>query len=237
LPLLQFVFCAALLTTPVATSPDAVIFISGDEGVNSTTSYWYGGSLHPLVVTRDGVSYRLIGKGVVEEIGGEEPVRSYLQADRLGSVRMVMDDEGQVVQSLGYDDYGSTRIAGQSAAASFDSMASFYRFQGQEQETFPLAKLGIDNEALASWLGEIQLYHYPWRDYGAGLAVFTETDPIPRDDSLYAALGANPVNNTDETGGMPTHGGGDRQEVDEPAWRSRRLRRISKKTMRRTRKS
>jgi RHS repeat-associated protein len=115
---------------------------------------------------------------------------------------MATDDQGQVVQSLSYDDYGLTRIAGESSAAAEDGMASFYRFQGQEQETFPLAKLGIDNEALAQWLDQIQLYHFPWRDYGAGLAVFTETDPIPRDDSLYAALGANPVNYADETGGM-----------------------------------
>ena len=175
---------------------------AGAEGQgSSTTDYWYGGGLHPLVVTRDGVDYRLIGKGVVEQVA-EQPTRSYLQADRLGSVRVVTNDQGKVVQSLGYDDYGLTRIEGQSAAASFASMTSFYRFQGQEQETFPLARLDIDHDALASWLDQIQLYHFPWRDYAAGLAAFTQTDPIPRDDSLYAALGANPVNYTDETGGM-----------------------------------
>jgi RHS repeat-associated protein len=113
-----------------------------------------------------------------------------------------MDDQGKVAQSLGYEDYGLTRIQGQSAAASFDGMTSFYRFQDQEQEVFPLAKLGIEDVALAQWLDQIQLYHFPWRDYAAGLASFTQTNPIPRDDSLYAALGANPVNYTDETGGM-----------------------------------
>jgi hypothetical protein len=176
---------------------------AGSEGSGSSiTSYWYGGALHPLVVTRDGVSYRLIGKEVVEALGSEGATRSYLQADRLGSVRMVTDDQGRVVQSLGYDDYGLTRIEGQSAAASFDSMASFYRFQGQEQEVFPLARLGIEDDALAEWLDQIQLYHFPWRDYAAGLAVFTQTDPVPTEDSLYSAFAANPVNSTDETGGM-----------------------------------
>jgi RHS repeat-associated protein len=95
-----------------------------------------------------------------------------------------------------------TRIEGQSAAASFDSMASFYRFQGQEQEVFPLARLGIEDYALAEWLDEIQLYHFPWRDYAAGLAAFTQTDPVPTEDSLYRAFAANPVNSADETGGM-----------------------------------
>jgi hypothetical protein len=176
---------------------------AGSEGQgSSTTSYWYGGALHPLVITRDGVTYRLIGKEVVEAVGSDSATRSYLQADRLGSVRMVTDDQGRVVQSLGYDDYGFTRIQGQSAAASFDSMASFYRFQGQEQEVFPLARLGIEDDALAQWLDEIQLYHFPWRDYGAGFAAFTQTDPVPTEDSLYSAFAANPVNSTDETGGM-----------------------------------
>ena len=50
----------------------------------------------------------------------------------------------------------------------------------------------------------IQLYHFPGRDDAAGLAAFAETDPIPTENSLYAALGANPVNYTDETGGMRT---------------------------------
>ena len=155
--------CGILMSTPLC---------AGETG-SSTTSYWYGGFLHPLVVTRDGVNHRLIGKSVVEMIGSQV-TRSYLSADRLGSVRMVTDDQGKVVQSLGYDtDYGSTRIEGQSAAASFDGMASFYRFQGQEQEIFPLARLGIDNDALASWLDQIQLYQFPWRDYAAGLTAFT----------------------------------------------------------------
>jgi RHS repeat-associated protein len=176
---------------------------AGSEGEgSSTTLYWHGGELHPLVVTRDGINYRLIGKGVVEQ-AADQPTRSYSHGDHLGSVRMVTDDAGTVADSLSYDgDYGLTRIQGQTYASADDSMTIFYRFQGQEQETFPLAKLGISDSALAQWLDSLQLYHFPWRDYGAGLASFTQTDPIPRDDSLYAALGANPVNYTDETGGM-----------------------------------
>jgi RHS repeat-associated protein len=176
---------------------------AGSEGVgSSTTIYWYGGGLHPLVVTRDGINYRLIGKGVVEQVRDQQS-RSFLHGDPRGSVHMVTNDQCAVTQSLGYDgDYGLTRIQGQSSATTDDSMTSFYRFQGQEQETFPLAKLGISDSALAQWLDQLQLYHFPWRDYAAGLAAFSQTDPVPRDDSLYAALGANPVNYTDETGGM-----------------------------------
>src|SRR5688572_9330658 len=96
---------------------------------SSSTSYWYGGSLHPLVIERDGGTYRLIGKDVVEALTGSQLTRSYAHADHLGSVRVVTDDAGRVVQSLSYaTDYGSTRIAGQSTAATDDSVASFYRF-------------------------------------------------------------------------------------------------------------
>jgi hypothetical protein len=170
---------------------------AGEQEGTSSTSYWYGGELNPLVVTRDGVSYRLIGKSVVEMLGSEV-TRTYAHADHLGSLRMVTDDGGEVVQSLSYDDYGLTRIAGESTAATDGSMASLYRFQGQEQEVFP----GIDDPSLAAWLDQIQLYHFPWRDYATGLAAFTETDPFPTPESLYSALTANPVNVTDETGGI-----------------------------------
>jgi hypothetical protein len=45
---------------------------AGTQGQgSSTTSYWYGGALHPMVVTRDGVNYRLIGKDVVEQINAD----------------------------------------------------------------------------------------------------------------------------------------------------------------------
>jgi hypothetical protein len=176
----------------------------GSQGAgSSTTSYWYGGGLNPLVVERDGVNYRLIGKSVVEQGAGDALMRSYLHADHLGSTRVITDEQGDTLESLGYDgDWGLTRITGQTSAASYDDMASFYRYQGQEQEIFPLTKLGISDSALAAWLDQVELYHFPWRDYAAGLATFQQIDPIPAEDSLYRAFGSNPVNFTDPTGGM-----------------------------------
>jgi hypothetical protein len=64
------------------------------------TDYWYGGSLHPLVVDRDGVASRMIGKSIVEELSGNRVNRFYLHADSIGSVRMITDDRGKVVASL-----------------------------------------------------------------------------------------------------------------------------------------
>jgi hypothetical protein len=62
--------------------------------------------------------------------------------------------------------------------------------------------LKIDDSAMARWLDEIQLYHFPLRDYASGLAAFLQTDPVPAEDSLYAAFGANPANFGDDSGAM-----------------------------------
>ncbi|HEY7748394.1 MAG TPA: hypothetical protein VH933_06935, partial [Aestuariivirgaceae bacterium] len=172
---------------------------------SSTTSYWYGGGISPLVIVRDGVTSRLIGKGVIETLdqSGSVASRSYLYGDHLGSIRVIADDQGTVTHSLGYDgDYGLTRIAGQRAASGVNDMASFWRFHGQEQEIFPLETLNIENSSLAAFLDHLQLYHYPLRDYAAGLAAFLQTDPVPAHDSPYQPFAANPVNFTDPTGAV-----------------------------------
>jgi hypothetical protein len=178
---------------------------AGSEGSgSSTTDYWYGGNLHPLVIDRDGVTSRMIGTSVIEQVAaGDSVTRAYLYDDHGGSVRTITDDAGAVTLSLGYDgDWGATRLSGQDYAASYATMASFYRYKGQEQEIFPLGTLRIDDDALAAWLDDVQLYHFPLRDYAAGLAAFLQTDPIPSEDSLYAAFGANPANFGDVNGAM-----------------------------------
>jgi uncharacterized protein RhaS with RHS repeats len=114
LPLSQTIRDASakvLLTAAITYDADGLrasrVVVASQAERHSTTSYWYGGALHPLVVTRNGVNYRLIGKSVVETLGQGQVARSYAYADHLGSVRMVTDDAGDVVRSLSYDgDYG-----------------------------------------------------------------------------------------------------------------------------------
>ncbi|HJT91694.1 MAG TPA: hypothetical protein VJ777_07080, partial [Mycobacterium sp.] len=170
----------------------------------STTDYWYGSGIDPLVIVRDGVSYRVIQGILIEQRQGDaEPVAQYFVFnDHLGSVRMVTDADGAVVESIGYDgDWGLTRIAGQASPSSYDAMTAFWRFQGKEQETFPLSRLGIDDTALAAWLDDMQLYHFHYREYGAGLGAFLAIDPAGQDSSPYMAFGGNPANAVDPDGG------------------------------------
>ncbi|HKG73387.1 MAG TPA: hypothetical protein VKA79_04035, partial [Aestuariivirgaceae bacterium] len=131
-------------------------------------------------------------------------------------VRVITDDAGTATLSLGYDgDWGSTRVSGQDYAASYGTVASLYRYKGQEQEIFPLGTLNIEDSALAAWLDELQLYHFPLRDYASGLAAFLQTDPIPSEDSLYAAFGANPANFGDDNGAMLEEGADDSERIEQ----------------------
>ena len=174
------------------------------SAATSSTDYWYGSGIDPLVIVRDGISYRLIQGILIEQRTGDAaPVAQYyVFNDHLGSVRMVTDAAGEVVESIGYDgDWGRTRIEGQASVTSYDSMSALWRFQGREQDTFPLSRLGIDDTALAGWLDDLQLYHFHFREYAAGFAAFLSIDPAGQDASPYMAFGDNPANAVDPDGG------------------------------------
>jgi RHS repeat-associated protein len=158
----------------------------------------------PLVVERDGATYRMLGGLVIEErVNGKAGTQYYPHRDYASSVRVVTDGTGAVAASLGYDgDWGSARVQGQDYVASDSGMEAFYRFQSQEAEIFPLNTLNIEDQALESWLDELQLYHFPYREYSAGLAIFLSHDPAGQSISPYAAFGANPANITDPTGAV-----------------------------------
>jgi RHS repeat-associated protein len=178
-----------------------------DEGSgSSTTAYWYGNALVPLVVERDGKTYRMIGGIAIEErTGNGAGAQYYPHRDYTTSVRVVTDGTGVVAASLGYDgDWGITRIQGQDDVTSDSGMEAFYRFQSHEAEIFPLAALNITDGSLGAWLDELQLYHFPYREYSAGLAIFMSQDPARQSVSPYSAFGANPANIGDPSGAIDT---------------------------------
>jgi RHS repeat-associated protein len=109
----------------------------------------------------------------------------YLLHDHLGSVRLVVDGTGKVVDTLDYDPFG--RPAGPVPTADFSP-----RFAG----------LFFDSEA--------QVYLTLSRAYAPDLARFLQPDPqkrIPygsqKDLSLYAYCGGDPVNFVDRDGAEP----------------------------------
>jgi hypothetical protein len=200
----ETVLTASMAYDPIGRRTSRTVTAVDEGSGSSVTEYWYGKALVPLVVERDGVTYRMLGGLVIEErVNGKASTQYYPHRDYTSSVRVVTDGTGAVGASLGYNgDWGSARIQGQDHAASDDGMEVFYRFQGQEAEIFPLSALNISDEALESWLDELQLYHFPYREYSAGLAIFLSHDPARQSISPYAAFGANPANFTDPTGAV-----------------------------------
>ena len=121
--------CALLLAVLVAAgaadqmlatsaSPEPTAAASGAAGASSTrTLYSYGGQLRPLVEETNGVqTLNIYGPGgqIIAQVApdgqGGQAVR-HLLADHLGSTRVALDADGNVVARIEYDPHGETAAA------------------------------------------------------------------------------------------------------------------------------
>ena len=160
--------------------------VSSEAGASSTrTLYSYGGQLRPLVEETNGVQTlniygpdgQIIAQVARDGQGGRE-VR-HLLADHLGSTRVALDADGNVVARFEYGPYGETAASGTAAAD------VRYRYTGHPYD-------------------EPQgLYETPARQYDPTLGRFLSVDPQREDASPYAYAGNNPVGLVDPTGGTP----------------------------------
>ncbi len=128
----------------------------------------------------DTLSKKFFADGYID-CSGDEPVACFYLKDHLGNVRMVVDENGKVVQVNDYYPFGALYGSGTGDAA------QRYKYNGKELERMP----GLD-----------------WYDYGARwmdpvLCRFTTMDPFCEkyyDTSPYAYCANNPMNRTDPTG-------------------------------------
>ena len=171
--------------TPAAPEPFAAAGATSSAGGGSgsaPTLYAHGAQLRPLVEETNGVqTLNICGPGgqiiaqATRDDQGNEGVR-YLLTDHLGSTRVALDADGNVVARFESGPYGETTASGTAAAG------VRYRYTGHPYDK-PQG-----------------LYETPARQYDPTLGRFLSVDPQRQDASLYAYAGNNPINKVDPDG-------------------------------------
>lgn len=158
--------------------------------VDGQTRYFYFGNWS-LVQERDGsgnVIQNYVNGSRIDEIirktdsGGTV----YYHADALGSVVMLTDHTGDVVERYTYDVFGTPTVFDSSLTILTSSLQNNrFLFTGRE------------------WFDYLGLYDYRNRIYSPGLGRFLQTDPIrfdAGDANLYRYVGNDPLNWGDPAG-------------------------------------
>ena len=155
----------------------------------STTTTIRGAGLQPLVEESGSTqTLNIYGPGgvIIAQVATDSPAGGtpttqtrYLLHDHLGSTRVVLDSNNQVLGSFDYSPFGETTVSN-GAAGNVADVA--YRYTGQEVN------------------GALGTYNYHARHYDAGVGRFLGVDPARQFASLYAYVGNNPTNFVDRSG-------------------------------------
>lgn len=135
-----------------------------DTGGNVLRRYVHGPGIDEPIVWYEGASV-------------SSSTRRHLVADERGSVVLVSDDSGGVINMNLYDEYGVPR----------NGNVGRFQYTGQ------------------IWLEEAGVYHYKARMYHADIGRFLQTDPIGYQAglNLYAYVNGDPINHLDGLGLFP----------------------------------
>ena len=183
-------------------APRAMVGSSGEtDGVLAVAGKAYSSST-PVAAT-----YYVDGMAVFEQNGaGAETELAYLSSpvgktmftddgmvnhyhvtDHLGSTRLVVNDEGEVVEALSYMAYGAMHSL-MPPAGGEETVKE--KFTGKE----------FDEDGSVNGASGIQAYHFGARMYDPEIAMWLADDPMAQFWNSYSYTGARPISSVDHNG-------------------------------------
>jgi|GEM_PF-1135489 len=184
--------------------PDRSRYLRTDtdsDGGETVTRYI--GNVEKITKPDDTVEIkRYLPGGAVVTIGGSEPGSRYLHKDHLGSVDVITDASGSVVQAMSFDAWGQRRNAQswealiEAATKGFDTSITTRGYTGHEM------------------LDQVGLIHMNGRIYDARLGRFLQADILidgvtsTQGFNRYSYVHNNPLNTVDPTGYLGSFLGG-----------------------------
>ena len=172
-----------LLVNQVAYTYDALDRRIGKTSKTETQYTMYDGDNAWADFDQDGhvLTQYLFGNRIDEILARFRPVEgtTWYLTDKLGTVRDLVDGDGNVINHIDYDSFG--HVLGQANSAAGDR----FLFTGREFDA------------------EIGLYYYRARYYDPNLGRFLSQDPLEfdaADTNFYRYVHNDPLNRTDPTG-------------------------------------
>ena len=159
-------------------------YLNYSDPANQVSLYFY-----PCAETFESVSFG-DGRIVLNTNTSDTNVFTYeyYLKDHLGSTRMVINDQGSVIEAMAYHSYGTIVDIGSYSSA----IPAREKFTGKEFDE--------EGRDVANGIPGIGAFYFGKRYYDPDLGVWISTDPKDQDCNPYSYCGLNPISRIDPNG-------------------------------------